>query len=271
MSRIIDFDEERLSKSLGRRAAKVRHCLAEHPLLSIDAIAELADVLPPASVERHAADQPLVVPGGAPDIAGRPSQTVREIETNRKWMVLWYLEQIPEYARLLDECLDGVVPFVPADEGDMRQRESFLFISAPDAVTPVHFDAEHNFLLQIRGVKEMHVCEFASRHIEQQELIRYYNGGHRNLLSMPPESETFVLNPGEGVYVYPFAPHWVKNGPLSSISLSITFRTRTSQQAELVHAFNARLRRRLRLSPRPAGASSRADRMKAATERALRR
>jgi hypothetical protein len=31
------------------------------------------------------------------------------------------------------------------------------------------------------------------------------------------------MPPGDGVYVYPFAPHWVKNGPEPSVSLSITF------------------------------------------------
>jgi hypothetical protein len=125
-------------------------------------------------------------------------------------------------------------------------------------VTPVHFDPEHNFLLQIRGRKEMNVCPFPSLESERRELERYYDGGHRNLEAMPSEGEAFVLDPGQGVYVPPFMPHWVQNGPQASISLSITFRTRASLRAERVHGVNASLRR-LGWSPPPPGASNARD------------
>jgi hypothetical protein len=71
------------------------------------------------------------------------------------------------------------------------------------------------------------------------------------------------MKPGDGVYMYPWAPHWVFNGPDASISLSITFRTRRSQRHEWVHMLNAWLRRR-GLSHQPAGESEIVDRMKAA-------
>jgi hypothetical protein len=131
-------------------------------------------------------------------------------------------------------------------------------------VTPVHFDPEHNFLLQIRGTKQMHVGRFPDQAWENRELNRYYDGGHRNLEEIPPNSQTFVMNPGDGCYVYPWAPHWVQNGPEASISLSITFRTRRSQRHEQASLFNRRLRRH-GLAPRPAGVSEQMDRAKAAT------
>ena len=65
-------------------------------------------------------------------------------------------------------------------------------------------------------------------------------------------------------------PHWVKNGPSTSISLSITFRTRESQRHEHVHSLNAHLRRR-GMHPRPAGTSPTIDRIKAAPVGAVRR
>ncbi|MGG7380835.1 hypothetical protein ACQ7B2_19545, partial [Escherichia coli] len=89
-----------------------------------------------------------------------------------------------------------------------------------------------------------------------------HDGGHRNLDSPPEEFTTFDLQPGTGVYVYPWAPHWVQNGPTASISLSITFRTRESEMAERVHRMNARLRRR-GISPSPPGRRRGADRAKA--------
>jgi hypothetical protein len=262
LERPIELDGPSFRDSFAREPLGVQHSLVQEPLLALEAIAELADGLPPGSVERHAADLPMVMPGGAPELPGRPSDTVRGIETNGCWMVLWYLEQSAPYAELLRRCLDGVAPHVPREQGSMRRREEFLFLSAPGAVTPVHFDPEHNFLLQIRGTKDMNVCRFPNQEAEQRELVRYYSGGHRNLEAVPSDATTFRLEPGDGVYVPSFMPHWVKNGDRASISLSITFRTAVSERAEQVQAVNARLRR-LRLSPSPPGRSLAVDRAKA--------
>ncbi|MEA2184934.1 MAG: hypothetical protein QOF69_4119, partial [Solirubrobacteraceae bacterium] len=52
-----------------------------------------------------------------------------------------------------------------------------------------------------------------------------------------------------------------QNSRAVSVSLSITFRTAESAGTERVHRANAQLRR-LRLSPRPAGASTTGDMVK---------
>jgi hypothetical protein len=198
------------------------------------------------------------VPGGAPDLEESPSAMVRGIESNGCWMVFWYIEQVPEYKQLLDQCLDHAEAFLPVGVGPAIQREAFLFLSAPNALTPIHFDPEHNFLLQIRGQKTMHVCPFPSPEAVPRDPARYHDGGHRNLDAMPSDGEAFVLDPGKGVYVPSFMPHWVQNGPAASISLSITFRTPASLRAERIHWTNARLRK-LGLSQKPPGASAAAD------------
>ena len=230
----------------------VEHSLVDDERLTLEALAQLADALPIESVERHRANLPLLMPGGAPNLEGPPSETVRSIETNGCWMVMWYLEQIPAYRDLLNEVLDEAESYVGKRQGGMRRREAFLFLSAPDAVTPVHFDPEHNFLLQIRGSKDMNICDWDSRESELQEFNRYHDGGHRNLASMPKKCTPYRLTPGGGVYVPPWRPHWVQNSGAVSISLSITFRTARSERAERVHVVNSKLRR-LHLSPRPPG------------------
>lgn len=259
---LLHIDRASFSEGFAERPFGVRHSLVEHPLLSIDAIAELADEMPREAVERHRGDLPMHMPGGAPELDGTPSDTVRGLETNGTWMVLWNIEQVARYKELLDACLDEVESLVGDKHGGMLHRKAYLFLSAPNSTTPVHFDPEHNLLLQIRGIKEMNVGRFADPADQQRELDRYHAGGHRNLDKVPEGFELFRLHPGEGVYVWPFAPHWVKNGPEASISLSITFRTQASWQAERVHRFNARMRR-LHVSPRPAGKSRVADQAKA--------
>jgi hypothetical protein len=258
---LIEFDGA-FTAAIGKRPIGVVHQLSDHPLLTLDAIADLTERFP-GRIERHRADQPLVVPGGAADLEESPAEIVRGIDHNGCWMVLWYIEQVPEYKALLDECLDHVETFLPSGSGGAIQREAFLFLSAPNALTPIHFDPEHNFLLQIRGQKIMHVCPFESAQAERRELDRYHDGGHRNLGSLPSEGEPFVLDPGSGVYVPSFMPHWVQNGPEASVSLSITFRTPSSRRAERIHRMNAQLRR-LGLSPSPPGPSVMRDRAKEA-------
>jgi hypothetical protein len=258
---LVEIDAAQLEQGFARRPFGVRHNLQDHPLLTVDAIADLAEAMPAASIERHRANLPKLLPSGAAEVEGPPAQTAREIEHNGCWMVLWYIEQVPEYAALLDRCLDEVELVVGRRDGGMQQREGFLFLSAPGAVTPAHFDPEHNLLLQIRGSKDMHVGRFADPGDQQRELDRYHDQGERNLGAFPDDAETFTLDPGRGVYVYPWAPHWVQNSPAVSVSLSITFRSAESARAERVHRANAHLRR-LRLSPRPAGASTTGDTVK---------
>ena len=109
----------------------------------------------------------------------------------------------------------------------------------------------------------MNVCPFRSVDEERRELDRYHDGNHRNLPSLPSDGEVFGLDPGRGVYVPSFMPHWVQNGPRASVSLSITFRSRESLRAERVHRINSRMRR-LHLQPTPAGAYPTRDRAKEA-------
>src|SRR4051794_13714840 len=269
-SGLLTIDDGAFAENFSVRPFAVRHQLLEHPLLSLEALAELADRLPRASIERHRADLAVVTPGGAPELEGPPSQTVREIDTANAWMVMWYVEQDPEYRALLDACLDQVEQLVGSRRGGMERRRGYIFISAPNATTPVHVDPEQNLLLQIRGRKEMNLGRFADPADHRAELERYFDGGNRNLDRMPDLERRFVMDPGDGVYVYPFAPHWVRNGPTPSISLSITFRTPADLRAEHVEHVNARLRR-LHLSPSPPGASRWRDGVKAGAFAAARR
>ena len=233
---LLDIDLDRFAEAVGRTSVGVRHNLAGHDLLTVEALAVLADALPAASVEHNVADVPVVAASGEVEvIERRPGEIAREIASNGCWMVLKNVEQQPEYRALLDACLDEVAPLFGGREGGMEQREAFVFLSSPNAVTPSHVDPEHNFLLQVRGTKHMNVGRFADPAVEQRELERIYLGGHRNIEQEPDDYETFTLEPGDGVYVRPDAPHFVLNGPAPSVSLSITWRTPVTRRTARVH------------------------------------
>lgn len=268
----LQIDGDEFARSYGERPMAVGHGLVDHPLLTLDALAELADRMPADSVERNPANLPLVLPGGGNPRGGVDSagDRIRALAGANDWIVLWNVEQDRAYKALLDEVLDEADRLLAGRDGGICRREGFVFLSSANSLTPVHFDPEHNFLLQVRGTKEMNVGRFATTAAAQRELERFYRGGHRNLEGVPGEPDVFRLEPGTGVYVPTHAPHWVRNGDDVSISFSVTFHTPVVLRHGRVHTLNAGLRR-LGLSPRPPGRSVPADRAKSMIVRSMER
>lgn len=268
---LLELDTDTLTRKFARGPFAVRHNLGDHPLFSLERIAELADSLEDGQVESNPGEVPEVLPGGIgedPDLP--PGEIVRGIDSNGYWIVLKRIESDPEYRALLDRSLDEVIPHVAHREGGASRKEAFIFLSAPNSTTPSHIDPEHNLLLQIRGSKDIVVGGFADPRAREVEIERYYGGGHRNLPAVPANAKAFHMEPGDGVYVPVHAPHMVKNGPTVSVSFSITFYTEASERLGDIYAVNARMRR-LRLSPAPPGRHPRADRLKAGAWNGVRR
>jgi hypothetical protein len=264
MSSLLAIDPTRFGDVFARRSIAVHHALVDHPLFTMDAIAALADRLPPASVRRERGDLPLVNRDGYVDVGeGRPSATILDVERNGFRISLRDIQQAPEYAELIDACLDQVDEIVADRQGGMRRRTGYLFITAPASNTPMHFDPEHSFLLQIRGVKHVSVAAFEEDSVRQRELDRYYDDEECDFAAMQEVAEDFRLDPGVGVYLPSFVPHWVRTEAGVSVSFSIPFYTEYSERAEFVNRINHRMRK-LRLSPRPPGESEPVDRAKAA-------
>ena len=246
----------------------VEHRLEGHPLLTLEAIAELADALPRESVICDRADQPLLVPEGGPPRGSepRPGDVIRHLDVGRSWLTLLNIEQQRAYRELMDTCLDQVAAVVEPHPGDMRRRVGFVFVSSPRSVTPAHFDIEHSLLLQVSGHKEVTLVRFATEAVRQRERERYWEGSHGRVEELPASIATHDLTPGRGVYIPPICPHWVRNGDAVAISMTLTFFSDDSERDQFIEAFNARLRR-LRFHPRPPGRSPRLDGAKASAMR----
>ncbi len=270
MTRLLDIDPDLFRANFARGSFPVRHGLGDHPLLTVEAVADLADALPEASVE-HNTGRVAAVVGDAPveRVDQTPGEIARGIETNGCWMVLKNIEQIPAYHALLDELLDEVMPYVSGNEGGMNLREGYVFLTAPHSTTPAHTDHEHNFLLQVRSEKHFHVGTFRDPQVHQRQIEKMYAGA-RNLDQLPDDPQLYDLHPGDGLYVAPCAPHWVETLDQVSVSLSITFRTPVTERASQVHAINRHLRR-LRIAPLAPGKSPGRDRAKVGAFRTLQR
>ena len=258
------------------QAGKLAHALTDHPLLTLDALATLAEALPGDSVEWNPGALPIGIdPADVPRGGLSVGETIRAINTSASWVVLKRIEQVPVYAVLLREALGELAAIVVPRTGAMHQLEGFVFISSPDSVTPFHFDPEHNILLQLRGTKTMTVFPGGDERLLSAQAQEAFHLGqhHRNL----PWDDTFaalgepvVLAPGEAIHVPVKTPHWVQNGPAPSISLSITWRSEWSYAEADARAFN-RVIRRIGLRPNRPGTFPARNRGKALAWRAMRR
>jgi len=260
---LLDVPTIVLDDDLGAAPFAVRHHVGRsHPLLTRDALIARAGDWPSKLSRHRSGDVPFVMPAPSADrLAADAVDVLRDIDHNSCWLVLWELERSPRYSAFLDQCLDPVDALVGTREGGMTDRGLNVLASSPGAVVPAHFDMHHNFLLQIDGTKEVTVGSFSDPHVNERAIDRFYDEGNNNAPALPDVASTFRLGPGDGVYIPPFAFHWVRGGPETSVSISCGFRTRETEQANLVYECNARLRR-LGLHPRPPGTSAYRDRAK---------
>jgi quercetin dioxygenase-like cupin family protein len=236
-------------------AGRIAHKLAGHPMFELDALVGLAGRIRPVDAEYNRGDLPVGIdPAATPSNGLSAEETIRSIEECGSWMVLKFVEQDPAYRDLLHSVLAEIEPVVRPLTGEMLKKEAFIFISSPGAVTPFHFDPEHNILLQLRGTKTMTVFPAGDDSIASGVSHEtFHNGGHRNLPwndDFAPRGQAVALSPGEAVYVPVKAPHWVKNGPEVSISFSITWRSDWSYREADARGMN-RLLRKAGLDPAP--------------------
>lgn len=257
-------------------AVKLTHQLVGHPLLALPALVELAAALPEKDVEYNQGDLPIgIAPEDIPSPCIDIAETIRSIEQNGSWMVLKLVEQHSDYRNLLESTLAELAPIVTTKTGEMLTLQGFIFISSPGAVTPFHFDPEHNILLQIRGEKTMTVFPAADEAIVSPQAHEAFHLGqhHRNLgwdEGFAAKGTAFTLTPGEAIHVPVKAPHWVRNGPQVSISLSVTWRSAWSYEEADARAFN-HLLRKLGGSPKSPKRLPAHNRLKSVAYRAIRR
>jgi mannose-6-phosphate isomerase-like protein (cupin superfamily) len=256
--------------SLGRREPQsFQHGLAEHPLLSLEAIAELATRLPEESVTAELAAKPLV--HSQTDSTRRldrqvVAEQIRDLESNDAWFNLLNVEQVPEYSDLVDTIAREVALSGGIDPDSIGRRMGFLFASSPGAVTSAHFDIEQSLCMQLRGTRTLGLGRFDDDAHREVEVRRYWEGVYGRLDMMPEQTRSFELASGVGVYIPPYTPHWITNHGALSLSMTVAFFTRDNTDEAAVQVLNRHLRR-LRLDPPPYGTRPRVDRAKATVMR----
>lgn len=268
----VEVDPNVLDEGFSRQDFPLRHNLADNPLFSLEAIAELADSMPEGQVEHNLGDLPEELPDGAPPQADlTPGEIARGIETNRCWMVLKRIEFNPQYREMLQSLLGPIAERVGPREGGATRFEAYIVLSAPNSTTPVHIDPEHNFFMHIKGPKRFDVGSWGDDDESGLTAMkRYYGDNHRYVDRMPDGANSYNLEPGDGLYLPPHAPHMVKTFDPVAISLSCAMYTKELEDLVSLFRMNSQLEK-MRLPVAPPGRHPTSDRAKAAVWRSLRK
>lgn len=225
----------------------LQHDLVGHELLTLDALARASQAMNPDHVERRVAN---AANGGdfAMDQNGKAdvAEVIRKIDASGNWVMLRFVEQLPEYRALLNSLMDNIAPAVLPATGPGMALKGFIFISAPGTLTPFHFDCEYNILFQIAGDKKFATYPPAEPWLTLGHREAYHGAG-ANMLpwidSYESDATVHAMQPGDALYVPYAAPHWVRAGDQPSISLSMTWQSEWSQAAGDAMQVNPLLRR----------------------------
>jgi hypothetical protein len=266
--RMIELDRDMFREKFNRRHFLFRHHLSGHPLFQLPKLIELA-----RSTAATRADD-LYYDAGVQEIHQRwgtaPAQfpvdeTIDRIENAGAWIVLKRADTDSSYAAILDRCMSDILEVSGRElERKMRRREAIIFITSPNRLTTYHIDSENNFLLQLRGRKEINLWRPEDRDVTtEQEVERFYSVD-TNAATYKPHlqhrAEVLMMEPGMGVHIPLNAPHWLKNGDNISISVSINYHSYDSERAA-IYRTNHYLRR-LGLNPTPPFRSPVLDQLK---------
>ena len=239
------------------------HSLLDQSLVSLEALADAADRLPEKQIEHHVGDLPVILPGGeSVKLNQTPGDAVRNVATNRCWVMLQALGALPEYESLLRR-VGGRFELALRVRGErLVEHDLIAFIGAPGATVPVHFDRNHHLLVQVRGSKTVGTGTFSDPRVRQLQIERGMQPNRVNADLMPDQYEEHVLHAGEALVIPAFTFHWVQGGDDVSIAMTCVVATEATARAAAVHEFNLRSRK-LGLHPAPPGHSARVDRTKA--------
>lgn len=264
-SPLIEFDASAFNP---KRITPVRHGLADHPLLSLAKLRELALRLGAKQVRFHA-----TTAGAGSNFEKTTEEhkhtlslddALNNMENSGSWIALHNVQTDPEYKALLDQVLDQVRVRIDGKDPGMFNRAFWIFIQSPRSVTPFHMDHEQNFLMQIKGRKTARVWH-PEDCLSDYMLEVFHSEYTRKEVAYKEEwndtAHKFDLEPGAGVYMPFTGPHLVNNQDNVSITVSMTYCTDETRRVETIYRGNHALRR-LGLEPKPVGLSPLRDGLK---------
>jgi Cupin-like domain len=264
-SGVLQADDGEFQQKFNHQPFIFNHDLAHHPLFSIPRLAAVAQKMlefgNPKNVTTRVGKSSLAdAKFSAMPMKERLAETVRQIAEANVWLKL-------SSAHLVDEeyndLLKSVLREVESKAGQpllnkITWSAMTIFLTSPRVLTPYHIDHESNFLMQVRGTKQVNLFDPNDRELVPLEQIERFYAGDFEAAQYRPDLQSrgtvYNLVPGTVVHQPPLAPHWVQNGDEVSISVSIGFCLEPLDRVARVHQVNHFIRR-FGFEPTPPGKS----------------
>ena len=254
---IMQITEQVFREKFNRRPIEFDHNLGDHPAFSMDRLYRLFEMsvgnenLLYWDAGQKRPDQRW---NERPGRDFPPEDAFRRIRENGAWIILFGAQRDPEIAALLEQTMQQVQSLSGRDIfREMKVRSAYIFITSPHRITTYHIDRECNFLLQLHGLKTIHIFDQTDRELLPEEMLEKFWTKDNNCAVYKPEFQdralTVAMRPGMGVHIPINAPHWLQNGDDISVSLSLNFQFKNPVLGNIYRA-NYYLRR-MGLNPTP--------------------
>jgi len=265
----IEANPSELRQNFDRKSFEIGHHLAGHPLFDLPRLMELAERTLRTRPSDLYYDMGDVAPGQKwkdTNHAFSPLKALRQLEGSSAWFIFRSAQRDPAYTELFRHAIAEIKERVgDGIESRISKEDIIIFVAAPKRVTAYHIDRECNFILQIRGEKDLHVFDREDRQVLPEEELERFWTIDNNAPNYRPELQdracSYRLVPGNGVHIPVNCPHWLQNDDNVSVTLSVNFQFIDSMRADVYRANH--FLRRLGIHPSPPGGNAVRDRAKA--------
>jgi hypothetical protein len=258
---------DRWLRDFDRIPFRFGHDLATHDALQLDALREIIVSLPRDQVFASRSDLEIDTDFDRAHVDHKIERTLEETLENMATSGSYVMVRKPDAHPRLRPVVElfmselrsqmrgsngGALPAGMSDE--FHDPMLYLFISSPNSVTPFHVDRYSTILLQLQGEKDVMIWDRNDREtVTEEELERLFGKPYDQNPSYKGEKarepSVWHLKRGEGVHIPFTSPHWVKNGPEVSVSVSFICKTDASLREGNAYNFNYHARRLLSRLP----------------------
>ena len=272
-TRVIEPEGTKFRDDFGRNSFIFRHNLAGNPLFELPRLTALAETLlkveGPTAIRWKNSDAKVDDKWGqkppSEQIAS-VSEAIQNLDKSGSWVVLYRVQNDPEYSALLEQALDEIEQMIERPlRSELTWKDSYIFMASPRATTPYHIDHETACLLQVHGDRIAHLWDQKDRSVlSEREIENYYLGdiGSADYDEKKLQKAiTYKMNAGTGVHHPTLAPHDYKNGDDYSVAIGIHLCLKDIDRLARAYQVNGFMRK-LRMKPTPPGISPMRDRIK---------
>ena len=240
-----------------------QHRLAHHPMFEMSRLARMAELaIDQGNGDPYATGQEKLLTKA--ERKRRMLDNISHLDTGEHWLKVSAINRLhPDYDELLHSLLGEIEGLSGLQVRKLMTWSGLdVFMNSPHLQVPYHFDHDTNFLMQIRGEKDVFLFDPEDRTVlTEPEIEDFYRGNKlagRYRDALDGVGKCHHLSPGVGVHQPPLAPHLIRNGAAISVSVACYFVLPGQERIARVYQSN-HFMRKLGMHPKPPGQSALSD------------